>query len=144
MKDEKIYLLKFLNSGSVYFKLVSPSVWDSAGSVYNSEEKTLFLPVLNKYRKDANLENFTVRMGPNKGNEYILVKGELKPATSQEDIDYVFNELINDWQWDPEKAHYALYDKRNGKPRNYRYKLKIKKINIHNNDSLRELGTEVL
>lgn len=130
MESNTAFVSKIINIGIGNFDLKNPTFDKSVEFVYKAEEKTLFLPVPNKYLKGKDVNCFTVRIGI-KDDKYIIINVVLKSATSQEDIDYVFDELVKDWRWDKEKAKYCLYDKRTGKPRSHRCKLKIEQIIIY-------------
>lgn len=132
MKSDRVVIEMLLNTDVVYFNSKRPTFQESAGFVYKEDEKTLFLPIPGNYRKDADSKNFLVRIGF-KDAKYLVVKGEIEIATSPEDMDFVFNELLKDKRWNYESIKYSLYDKRNGKPRRHRYKLKIKELTLHEN-----------
>lgn len=128
MDSERQNWIRFLREHSILFPDIQRTSWENAfGYVFDDKTTTLYFRVSNKYVLHKRMENFQVRI---LGSDFrdILAAGVLHEATSEDDIEKIYNLLTGPRGWDKAKARYSLFDSRNGKPRKNRFKLIITEV----------------
>ena len=129
MKEEIKKILRNWDLGSFNIKNTS---WDSAvGYTYNEDKNCIYLPVVNKFKKLSNLDNFQLLVNPIRWKwfKYNII-WVLNQNFSDEEIKFYKDDLIKNKKFSEEDANYSLYDQRNWKLKKNRHKLVIKKIEI--------------
>lgn len=125
MHDENENFFKFIHtSGILSLDIENPGWENSRGYCYDNKLHTLYFKVQNTYLKGKDLKNFRIRIDGS-GYRVAVISGELSSASNKHDTETVFEIQKNIDGWDEQKAKYALYDAKTGKPRKNNYKLRI-------------------
>lgn len=107
---------------------VADPSWDNAkGYLFDEHNGTLYFPVEKKHLPANHLNVGVLIRGQNK----VLVTGELHPATSEYDKKTQLD-LAKAGGMETSKAHAMLLDQRTGKARKLRYKLIVHRAKIVN------------
>jgi hypothetical protein len=96
---------------------------------YNENKNCIYLPVVNKFKKDIDCNNFQLLINPVrwKGFGYIIT-GILNQTISEDDIDFSKNDLIKNKKFSEENVNLSLFDQRNNKLMKNNHKLIIKTV----------------
>lgn len=100
-----------------------PGLENARGYLFSESTMTLYFPVAKKYLpSDVSRYEVLVLSDPK-----ILIRGELQPATSEEDT-AIQLELARAAGFDDREARHMLLDQRTKKARSARYKLVVREI----------------